>query len=152
MKIHLFDLSYRYSIKNIPIEMNDTPLPPASRKKVSYGIQYPDTFIRNDKGNFLKSSFLEIAEKVPPAFRVFSASFSNSDNFPISFFIYPYGNQNGDRLNFPALGALEPDSVYEHIDILGFQRLVSPFLNVLVNFLVEFTDGAGTYPAAREPL
>lgn len=107
---------------------------------------------RKSTDGYAQAPPFQIAEKFSPAFLVLAAAFRNAKNFPIAFTIHSDDHQNRNRLNTPALGPLEPDTVHKTIRILLFQWAIAPFLHALKDLLIQVVDGTRTDTAAPERL
>ena len=108
------------------------------------------TLVRIQQTDTLKASAFQIAEKFAPAFLICPTTFRDAKNFPIPFPIHSDSYQNGNRLDFPSLGTLEPDAVYKNIRIFLFKWAITPALHTLEYLLIQVADGTRTVTAVSE--
>ena len=79
-------------------------------------------------------------------------AFSGAKDFAITFIVHTNSHEDSDILDFTTPGTFQANTINVDLRVLLNKRTGTPFLDVLIRFLVEVTDGSGRNFASPESL
>ena len=79
--------------KSIPIPVYNTALPFGFWEEIADDLIQSQTFIRNDQPYSIEPTFFQVTQEVAPGFLVFTAAFSNANDFTVSLVVHADRNQ-----------------------------------------------------------
>lgn len=102
--------------------------------------------------NAFKPTLFQPYKEVFPAFVIFLHAFSGAKDFTIPFIVHTNGHEDSDILDFATPATFKVNTINVDVRVLLSKRTGTPFLDMLIRFLVEVTDSSRGNFASLESL